>query len=336
MRGWAKDVDYKNKFVFKDPTLYEPKEKKPKSRKPIFTLTRTNTPTTFKERSRTGSDSVTPDTGTIKRSRRQTLSARKAEEVMSVMAMSSTNRSKAPAALSSSQPSVRLSPSSSASSAEIIARSSSPRSVERDPMGDPMLRTPKEQQLFDRVVEEAIQTEKDYVRDLNLIFEVFMKPMLSKKIISDEDSASLFSNLQLLLGVNEELLRQLLEAKREYDVAISPRSTAATATTATTATTPTATAAASTSQAAESSESTASTPPSDATAATDLQRTNIGRAFLQMVRTDWPRLSRDIVYMCMHSHHQLTGRPLGRPSTWSCTVSIAATTSRRWRLSADS
>jgi hypothetical protein len=75
-----------------------------------------------------------------------------------------------------------------------------------------------------------------------------MKPMLSKRIITEEDSAALFSNLQLLMGVNEELLRQLLQAKRDFDLCVSPRDEAA--------------------NQAQTVES---------------QQTNIGKAFLQMV-----------------------------------------------------
>jgi hypothetical protein len=153
MRGWAKDVDFKNKFVFKDPTQYELEDKKSKSRKQRFTLARTASQNTYKERARAGTDATPPEAGGIKRVRRQTLSARKAEEVMSVMAMTST-RPKSP---------------HSASSKLDISRA---RADQHDENEEQIMRTPKQQALFDKVVEEAIQTEKDYVRDLGLIFEV--------------------------------------------------------------------------------------------------------------------------------------------------------------------
>ncbi|KAJ3410063.1 cytochrome c oxidase subunit 1 [Chytriomyces hyalinus] len=61
------------------------------------------------------------------------------------------------------------------------------------------------------IIVELIGTERDYVRDLKIIIENFMKPMSNSKF--DKNVDSLFSNVDELLSINSEFLRRF-EAKQ--------------------------------------------------------------------------------------------------------------------------
>eukprot|EP01137_Pigoraptor_chileana_P009051 Opistho-2@56727 len=56
---------------------------------------------------------------------------------------------------------------------------------------------------------ETLKTEEDYVRDLKTIISVFIEPMRKQKIVSQKHLAVLFSNLEQLVPVNEELCGRL-------------------------------------------------------------------------------------------------------------------------------
>ena len=55
------------------------------------------------------------------------------------------------------------------------------------------------------VIYEIITTEEDYVRDLEYIVEHYMRPLQKNKLISNKDSAIIFSNIEQVLPVNQEL-----------------------------------------------------------------------------------------------------------------------------------
>jgi len=55
------------------------------------------------------------------------------------------------------------------------------------------------------IIKEIIITEKDYVQDLQIISDVFIKPLASKALLSPQDSSLLFSNIEVLLSVNHQL-----------------------------------------------------------------------------------------------------------------------------------
>lgn len=67
----------------------------------------------------------------------------------------------------------------------------------------------------ERVVLEMLQTEKDYVRDLQLIVDLYKKPLVKRGLVSKEDINILFSNLEQLQEVNGKLLVSLEEAQGE-------------------------------------------------------------------------------------------------------------------------
>ncbi|KAJ1558904.1 cytochrome c oxidase subunit 1 [Nowakowskiella sp. JEL0078] len=71
---------------------------------------------------------------------------------------------------------------------------------------------PKER-MRQTAIWELIYTERDYIRDLKIIVDVFMKPFIVKKITTMKNIDSLFSNIEQLLSINEHFL-QLLEERR--------------------------------------------------------------------------------------------------------------------------
>ncbi len=60
---------------------------------------------------------------------------------------------------------------------------------------------------------EFINTERDYVRDLQILVRVYMEGMREQKVLSSSDLYSLFGGIDLLIPIHMQLLRAL-EAKQ--------------------------------------------------------------------------------------------------------------------------
>ena len=67
----------------------------------------------------------------------------------------------------------------------------------------------KYSKLRKEVVEELVQTERDFVRDLEITITVFLTPIRRQKLLSSYEIVSLFSNLESLLPLNKALLDDL-------------------------------------------------------------------------------------------------------------------------------
>ncbi|KAI9014890.1 hypothetical protein BC832DRAFT_176526 [Gaertneriomyces semiglobifer] len=67
---------------------------------------------------------------------------------------------------------------------------------------------PKERKRMTAIF-ELIATERDYVRDLKIIINLFKKPMLDKKVLNNKTADALFSNIEELLSVNQDFLLSL-------------------------------------------------------------------------------------------------------------------------------
>lgn len=67
----------------------------------------------------------------------------------------------------------------------------------------------KKDRLRQEAVRELSQTEQDYINDLELVNEVFLKPLLSRNVLDKQELGSLFSNLEMLVGVNQEIMKGL-------------------------------------------------------------------------------------------------------------------------------
>ncbi|ORX44374.1 Dbl homology domain-containing protein [Piromyces finnis] len=65
------------------------------------------------------------------------------------------------------------------------------------------------------VIYEMIDTERDYVNDLSIIIELYIKPMRNNNILSKKDLGTLFSNIEQLYGVNQELLSLFEERQKQ-------------------------------------------------------------------------------------------------------------------------
>ncbi len=61
------------------------------------------------------------------------------------------------------------------------------------------------------VVWELLQTERDYVRDLTIIQDIFMKPMSNFSSLGAKNMQLLFANMEQILAVNTDFLSQLIQ-----------------------------------------------------------------------------------------------------------------------------
>ncbi|TPX38121.1 hypothetical protein SmJEL517_g00356 [Synchytrium microbalum] len=73
---------------------------------------------------------------------------------------------------------------------------------------------PKEELKRQEVIYELLITEREYVRDLHIVINLFMKNMRDKSIVPGKDLHVVFSNIEQLLPVNQELLSRLEERRR--------------------------------------------------------------------------------------------------------------------------
>ena len=80
---------------------------------------------------------------------------------------------------------------------------------------NPNERTEKQEKAWKNILNELYTTERDFIRDLRIILDVFKTPMESNELITAEESALIFSNIPTILQVNAELFRQLQSINSE-------------------------------------------------------------------------------------------------------------------------
>jgi len=66
------------------------------------------------------------------------------------------------------------------------------------------------------VIQEIITTETDYCHDLKVVSDVFIKPLRDQQIIQQDDLMQLFSNIELIASVNQEVMKEF-EARSDED-----------------------------------------------------------------------------------------------------------------------
>eukprot|EP01117_Protostelium_nocturnum_P013837 TRINITY_DN5208_c0_g2_i2.p1 TRINITY_DN5208_c0_g2~~TRINITY_DN5208_c0_g2_i2.p1 ORF type:complete len:722 (-),score=262.47 TRINITY_DN5208_c0_g2_i2:600-2765(-) len=71
-------------------------------------------------------------------------------------------------------------------------------------------------QKFKAVVKELIQTERDYVEDLEIVNTIFYQPLNMEDIVPNSDLNELFNNILCILEINRIILEEL--QKREDDL----------------------------------------------------------------------------------------------------------------------
>lgn len=73
----------------------------------------------------------------------------------------------------------------------------------------------QEEKLRQMAIFELINTERDYVRDLQTICNLYETPLLEKKLLGQKNSETVFSNVSMLLKIHEGLLKQLEKRRKE-------------------------------------------------------------------------------------------------------------------------
>lgn len=66
-----------------------------------------------------------------------------------------------------------------------------------------------------KIINELLNTERDYIRDLNLVIKMFLEPLGKEGILTPEEIKDIFSNIKLLVGVNGALLEDLLKQVKD-------------------------------------------------------------------------------------------------------------------------
>eukprot|EP01114_Cavostelium_apophysatum_P005323 TRINITY_DN1615_c1_g2_i1.p1 TRINITY_DN1615_c1_g2~~TRINITY_DN1615_c1_g2_i1.p1 ORF type:complete len:637 (-),score=180.86 TRINITY_DN1615_c1_g2_i1:36-1946(-) len=132
-------------------------------------------------------------------------------------------RSSSPAATptlarKSSQLSVPLGGGGEGLSSSLEIPNSPPQVVAVKPVNilseDPSL--PQSTRMRNKVINEVIGTERQYVDDLETILNVFLNPLKSANLIPKDSVGAIFSNVELLVGVNRVLCEDLEEQARKY------------------------------------------------------------------------------------------------------------------------
>ena len=66
-----------------------------------------------------------------------------------------------------------------------------------------------------KVINEIINTEKDYISDLNKVIKIFLEPLGKEGILTPEEVKDIFSNVKLLVNVNQALLEDLSKQAKQ-------------------------------------------------------------------------------------------------------------------------
>ncbi|XP_004363962.2 hypothetical protein CAOG_03123, partial [Capsaspora owczarzaki ATCC 30864] len=67
------------------------------------------------------------------------------------------------------------------------------------------------------IAEEIVSTERSYVKHLHQMQELYYEPLKKKGLLKPEELATIFPNVQSLLGINETLLKDLDERVKAWD-----------------------------------------------------------------------------------------------------------------------
>ena len=67
-----------------------------------------------------------------------------------------------------------------------------------------------------KVIYELLKTEKDYIDDVFLLVEIFFKPLIKSQILKTPVVNSIFSNVESLVRINIQILKQVLSYSDSY------------------------------------------------------------------------------------------------------------------------
>lgn len=74
------------------------------------------------------------------------------------------------------------------------------------------------QSITNNIINEIYQTEKDYVHDLDIIYQVFYSPL--QNLLSAEEHRILFSDIYAIRELNHKLLQELEDALPDLEQSI--------------------------------------------------------------------------------------------------------------------
>ena len=70
------------------------------------------------------------------------------------------------------------------------------------------------------VIKEIRFTESDYVKDMEIVVRLFMHPLQEEGVLGTTETVALFSNVQVLLNVNQRLQEQLIAHEDDETIPI--------------------------------------------------------------------------------------------------------------------
>lgn len=72
-----------------------------------------------------------------------------------------------------------------------------------------------------KIVEEILNTEQTYVKSLEIVVDIYMKPLRTNQMISEKSIKTIFSELPIILCCNKYFLNLLNTRLKNYDAARS-------------------------------------------------------------------------------------------------------------------
>lgn len=77
---------------------------------------------------------------------------------------------------------------------------------------------PKEEKTRQEVIFELLKTERDYIKDVDTIVEVFYNPLKENKFLPPKELAVMFSNIDQIAVINQNFLKSLEQRREETPV----------------------------------------------------------------------------------------------------------------------
>ena len=79
---------------------------------------------------------------------------------------------------------------------------------------------PKKIEYRDRVVNEILETETNYVKSMEICLDNYYVPMKNSKLISEDKMKDIFSEFSSVLGFNRILLNNMIELKEKDELSL--------------------------------------------------------------------------------------------------------------------
>eukprot|EP01125_Pyxidicula_operculata_P005532 TRINITY_DN1955_c0_g5_i2.p1 TRINITY_DN1955_c0_g5~~TRINITY_DN1955_c0_g5_i2.p1 ORF type:complete len:604 (-),score=105.66 TRINITY_DN1955_c0_g5_i2:816-2627(-) len=89
--------------------------------------------------------------------------------------------------------------------------------VEEAPLTEDEIKAKAEKDLIQqkRIIQEIVETERDYIRDLNILLKNFKAPLIEKGLLPEDSIPQIFSNVEIIHGVNKSIVDALTDQINE-------------------------------------------------------------------------------------------------------------------------